>query len=114
MNNNIMSIDNLRLEIAILQEEVQSKNPGYANFIIPAIISGVNISNIGINNLNIINRNNNLSGVELNMNTNIKLKVPIEYTYFYEDEIVPVGTKFIVAFIGGNINDAHIIGRYYE
>ena len=41
-----------------------------------------------------------------------KLKVPKEYTYFYEGDVMPAGTKFIVAFIGGNINDIKIIGRY--
>lgn len=114
MNSNIMSIDNLRLEIAILKEDIKSKNPGSANFIIPVISSTTTDFTAGINNLNILNRNNNLSGVELNMNSDIKLKIPTEYTYFSEDDIIHAGAKFIVAFIGGNINDAQIIGRYYE
>jgi phage replication-related protein YjqB (UPF0714/DUF867 family) len=114
MNNNIMSIDNLRLEIAILQEDIQSKNPGYANFIIPAILPNPNAFTAGVNNSNILNRSNNLSGVELNMNANIKLKVPTEYTYFSDEDTISAGAKFIVAFVGGNINDAQIIGRHYE
>ena len=49
---------------------------------------------------------------EIEFKNVIKLKVPKEYTYFYEGDVMPAGTKFIVAFIGGNINDIKIIGRY--
>ena len=37
--SNELNIDNLRIEIAILQEEVIAANPGTAKFIIPAIMT---------------------------------------------------------------------------
>lgn len=114
-NYNDININNLRIEIAILQEDVQSSNPGSAKFKIPVIMTNDVIGHINTSNNNILNKvNGNLSASSINMEDTITLKIPTEYTYFYGSSIVPAGTKFLVAFIGGNINDMQIIGRYYN
>lgn len=112
MNRNIFDADRLRLEIAILQEDVLSSNPGIAKFKIPALLTEDTTMHIQTGNRNIVNKSNNLSSSSLNMESTIDLKIPTEYTYFYDEEIVPKGTKFIVAFIGANANDIKIVGRY--
>lgn len=114
MNINQLNIDNLRIEIAVLQENVSANNPGTAKFKIPVIMTEDTISHIaayGINN--IVNKKNaNISGYSINIEDTIDLKIPTEYTYFYGKKIVPAGTRFLVAFVGGNVNDIKIIGRY--
>lgn len=113
MNLNSFDFDRLRIEIAILQEDVLAKNPGVAKFKIPVIITEDTVSHIETSNSNIINRRNgNLSSSSINIENTIKLKIPTEFTYFYGKEIVPAGTRFLVAFVGGNINDIKIISRY--
>ena len=46
------------------------------------------------------------------MENTIEIKIPLEYTYFYDGYVIPAGTRFIVAYIGANVNDIKIIGRY--
>lgn len=105
MNNNNLNIDYLRIEIAILQEDVPSANPGRAKFKIPTIITE-NFSNM----MNM--RTNIMAGSTINIEDTITLNIPTEYTYFYGSDIVPAGTRFLVSFVGGNVNDIRIIGRY--
>lgn len=78
--------NHMRLEIAILQEKVKSYIPGYAKFKIPTLTE--------------------------NSDEIIEIYLPMEYTYFWGDQWVPEGTRFIVAMISANINDLKIIGRY--
>lgn len=113
MDMNYFENDRLRTEIAILQEDILAIAPGTAKFKIPAIMTEDVVAHISTGNKNILNkRNGNLSASAVNVKNTISLKVPLEYTYFYGSEIVPAGTRFIVAFIGANINDIKIIGRY--
>ena len=99
MNINSFNKDNLRLEIAVLQEDIDPKNPGTARFKIPTLLTEDTVASIQTANTNI--RENT-----------IDIKVPLEYTYFYDGYIIPKGTRFIVAYIGANVNDIKIIGRY--
>lgn len=113
MNINTFNKDSLRLELAILQEDVQSKNPGVAKFKIPTLFTENTVANIQTGNSNIRNKViGNLSNASVNLENTVDIKIPIEYTYFYEKDIVPKGTRFIIAYIGANINDIRIIGRY--
>lgn len=113
MNKNYIDMDRLRTEIAILQQDVNAKNPGYAEFKIPVIMTHDTVGYIDTSNKNIINRRNgNLSASAVNMEETITLYIPTEYTYFCGKNTVPAGTRFIVSFIGGNVNDIKIIGRY--
>lgn len=113
---NIFDTNHMRTEIAILQENIDSKNPGYAKFKIPVINSDDKVAHITTSNRNIMNKKaGNIKASAVNIENTITLRVPKEYTFFWPSDIVPAGTRFIVSFVGGNVNDIHIIGRYdYE
>ena len=107
---NVADKERLRLEIAILQEDVKASNPGTAKFKIPIIMTDMVIGQTVISNT--ILSKSNLRNTSVNISNTVDLFIPTEYTYFYGTDIVPKGTRFIVAFIGGNVNDIKIIGRY--
>lgn len=104
--------DNLRLEIAILQEDIKSQDPGEAKFKIPTIMTGDSVGNSNVVSKNSANKYEFRYKPNITYDDTITLKVPLEYTAFFGKRIVPKGTKFIVAFIGGDINNIKIIGRY--
>lgn len=111
-NQNFLNIDNLRLEIAILQEDIPSQSPSVHKFKIPVISTGEKIGSFNINQ-NTFNKKILKSSInKTTFDSTIELRVPKEYTVFYGADVIPKGTRFIVAFIGGNINDIKIIGRY--
>lgn len=111
MNNFVP--DNLRIEIAYLQEDIPSFIACKAKFKIPVIMTEGTVASLTTSNKNILNRRNgNLKGAPINLDDTIKLDVPLEYIYFYGAPIVPKNTRFMVAFVGGNINDIKIVGRY--
>ena len=87
--------DNLRIEIAILKEKIHAFIPEYGKFNIPAIMESKGVKNAS-------NEDNDF----------IWLYVPYEYTFAWGNEWIPAGTRFVVADIGGNVNDIRIIGRY--
>lgn len=111
---NYLDQDSLRVEIAILQDDIQSKNPGEARFVIPVLMGNDGLNAVYVSNRNLINKNSEMvSAINITeFSDTITLKVPIEYTYFYGSDIVPKGTRFLIAFVGGNYNDIKIIGRY--
>ena len=112
MNN--LDINHLRIEIAYLQEEIESANPPTkAKFKIPVIMTEDRVTSLVTSNKNILNRSNgNISGSPIHLDNTIELPVPLEYTYFYGADKVPKDTRFLVAFVGANVNDIKIIGRY--
>lgn len=112
MNN--LDINHLRIEIAYLQEEIESANPPTkAKFKIPVIMTEDRVTSLVTSNKNILNRSNgNISGSPIHLDNTIELPVPLEYTYFYGADKVPKGTRFLVAFVGANVNDIKIISRY--
>lgn len=112
-NQTYLDQDNLRLEIAILQEDVKSQDPGEANFKIPAIMTGEKIGTVYTPTKNSANKKiYKGAATKTTFDDEITLKIPLEYTAFFGKRIVPKGTKFIVAFIGGDINNIRIVGRY--
>ena len=112
MNN--LNIDHLRIEIAYLQEEILSSDPPKrAKVKIPVIMTEDRVTSLKTSNKNILNRSNgNISGSPINLDNTIELEVPLEYTFFYGAEKIPKETRFLVTFVGGNVNDIKIIGRY--
>ena len=44
----------------------------------------------------------------------LDLIIPKYLVMDYSDKYIPKGTKFIVCFIGGNINNCQLIGRCNE
>ena len=104
MNN--LNIDHLRIEIAYLQEEILSSDPPKrAKFKIPVIMTEDRVTSLKTSNKNILNRSNgNISGSPINLDNTIELEVPLEYTFFYGAEKIPKDTRFLVTFVGGNVN----------
>jgi hypothetical protein len=110
---NFFDINRMRIEIAVLQEDISRENPGTAKFKIPVIMTEDTVAHITTNNSNILNRTNgNLANAYVNIENTIDLYVPQEYTQYYDVDTIPAGTRFLVAFVGGNVNDIRIIGRY--
>ena len=112
--SNYTPSNTLRLEIAICQQDIDVYEPGVVDFIIPALVPDTISTRSYTPNYNIVNKNtiSTQSIGATSIDNIIKLKVPKEYTRWYGESIIPAGTRFIVAFIGANINDIRIIGRY--
>ena len=87
--------DNLRIEIAVLQEPIKAFIPGFAKFKIPALMSDQSRLN-----------------TQTSDDVYIELYVPYEYTFCWGSDIVAEGTRFLVASVGGNLNDMRVIGKY--
>lgn len=106
--------ETLRVEVAILQEDISATNPKTASFTIPALMTEEYKGRKYVNNYNIINKNKTgtPSVSTITIGNTVELYVPKEYTKWYGSIIIPKGTKFIVAFVGGDINSMRIIGRY--
>lgn len=111
-NQTYMAQDNLRLELAILQEDVKSQDPGSAKFKIPAIMTGDSVGSVHATSKNSANKKSYHGKSNATMDDTYTLEIPREYTAFCDKFIVPKGTKFIVAFVGGDINNIRIVGRY--
>ena len=111
-NQSYMAQDNLRLEIAILQEDIKSQDPGSAKFKVPTIMTGDDVGYNCASSKNSANKDIYRCKSTVTYDDTITLKVPLEHTAFFGKRIVPKGTKFIVAFIGGDINNIRIVGRY--
>lgn len=110
---NALYYDGGRIEIAVLQEDLDAKTAGWAKFKIPVVMTQDTVARVSASNFNILNkRNTTLSSAYINIENMIDLYVPQEYTYFTGLETIPAGTRFLVCFVGNNINDARIIGRY--
>jgi hypothetical protein len=113
-------------EIAISLEKSSIQNPTI-KFHIPVLMPTLGDSRIIETNiskqqtLNIINKNNNLNISSCTICNYIISTIPnylflkyntsIDNEYNFSQEF-PIGTKFIVIFIGGDINKARIIGLY--
>lgn len=108
-------LDDLRIEIAVLQHDIYAFSNTRARFKIPVIMTEDIVANLSISGNNIVNKTHgNMGSSSISINNTIELFVPIEYTSTMGVDIIPKGTKFIVAFVGANVNDAKIIGRYEE
>ena len=113
MNYQTDNFMDTRMEIAILQEDIDSQNPGIHKFTIPALITGTSLGTIYTMANNVANKTIlRTNAAVTNFDNTFSLRVPKEYTVFFGADIIPKGTKFIIACVGGNINDIRIIGRY--
>jgi hypothetical protein len=113
-NNNYTSSEGYTLEFAILQEDIPADQSTTANFKIPTLINTGTVAKVNTNTSTIRNKTTtNLTSASMNIKDTISLRVPMEYTYYWgTSKIIPAGTRFIVAYIGGNVNEIAIVGRY--
>ena len=101
---------------AILYETVNKyekqglKHPFYIKALVP-LESEIGRT-IDIQRNNIMNKD--LTGLSTNVMTSeitLDLYIPKNIIMDYPDKYIPKGTKFLVCFIGGNINNCQLIGR---
>ncbi len=111
--NNSIDSDRMRLEIAVLQEPVKLKNPVKGKFKIPVVMTQDNVSTVSKSTRNIQNKTSSKRVSSINADNYIEIDIPMCYRFFFSDKkSIPKDTKFIVAFIGGNVNDARIVSLY--
>ena len=112
-SNNALKIDNLRIEIAILQEDIDSRTQQLGKFKIPTVMINEKKGIIHTPSNNIRNTSSAISkSSSIKFNDHINLIVPYYLRIFYGKPKIPKGTKFLVSFTAGNINDGRIIGFY--
>ena len=90
-------------------ENPDIKHPFYIKALVP-LESEVGRT-IRIQRNNIMNKD--LTGLSTNVMTSeitLDIYIPKNIIMDYPDKYIPKGTKFLVCFIGGNINNCHLIG----
>lgn len=104
---------------AILYETVNKyekqgiKHPFYIKALVP--LEKEAGQTINIDKSNIYNKDLNwLSTYTMTSEITIDLFLPKYLMMDYPSKYIPKGTKFLVAFIGGNLNNCQIIGRCYD
>lgn len=112
-SNNTLPIDNMRIEIATLTEDIKSNNNKPGKFRIEAIMTKNDTGKVYVSNNNIRNSNTaNLKSSSINLNNFIELDIPSCFRILYGKNKIPKGTRFLVGFTGANLNDARIVGLY--
>lgn len=109
-----MVTNGLAIEFAVLQHDINKYAPGIATFYIKALSSKEGLLEkevVQTDNNNIVNNTNGLSIGKVELVSGIKLTVPLEIVRYFPTKIVPKGTVFLVAFVGGDLNKPTIIGR---
>jgi hypothetical protein len=104
---------------AILYETVDKyetqgvKHPFWIKALVP--LESESGRTININKSNIYNKDKTwLATYTMTSRRTIDLIIPKYILLDYPKKYIPKGTRFLVAFIGGNLNDPQIIGRCYE
>ncbi len=104
---------------AILYETIDKyeapniKHPFYIKALVP-LESEVGRT-ISVQRNNIINKDLTMLATEtMTSEITLDLIIPKYLVMDYSDKYIPKGTKFIVCFIGGNINNCQLIGRCNE
>lgn len=110
--------DLLRIEVGQLRENVNKYHPGIHPFYIEAIMPDQSIVDEPTPKPNVVRNlvNDNTTKPLIKTDTviqgsNIMIYVPREFTLSYPEKWIPKGTKFLVAFIGKDINNPRIVGR---
>lgn len=93
--------------------ETPKKHPFYIKALVPLEKEEGQV--ININKSNIYNKDLTwLSTYTMTSEITIDLFIPTYYINDYPEKYIPKGTKFLVGFVGGNINNVQIIGRCFE
>ena len=110
-NANSIDVDNLRIEIAVLDVTIESMKTKIGKFKIPALMKGSEESSY-VDNRNYTNRPNYVKSSYINNTDIFEIRIPTCYRLFFAGKKILKGTRFIVGFIGGDINCPKIIGLY--
>ena len=94
-------------------EEGDVKHPFFIKALVP--LEKEAGKTININKSNIYNKDRNwLATYSMTSEKTVNLVIPRYLKLDYPNEVIPKGTKFLVTFVGGNLNNCQIIGRCYE
>lgn len=113
-SSNGVNLNNLRIEIATLIEAVPLVNPVQGKFQISVIMTQNSTAITTASTRNIQNKSAGAQKTATVQNTNYMLiNIPMCFRVFFNNlSAIPVGTRFLVSFVGANVNDARIIGLY--
>lgn len=94
-------------------EEQGVKHPFFIPVLVP--LETEEGKTININKSNIYNKDLQwLSTYTMTSERTIDLYLPKYLMMDYPKKYIPKGTKFLVVFVGGNLNNCKIIGRCYD
>lgn len=119
MNNDyVEGVDLAYPQIAVLAEKCSKYSPGYRAFYIPALMGykGQSLSNdnrVPLNTSNLQNDNKNVGLNGYTLGSTIRLYIPqnvCAYAPADKHGIMHPGVKFLIVFVGGDINKPYIIG----
>lgn len=112
------SLDLKYIEIATLMSTCNKYRPGTQMFYIPSLVP---LQSQKSTTKKVINTTSNLQNTSADKQklgvknattgSTIAINVPKEHTRWYPEKYVPAGTKFLVAFTGGDITKPKIVGR---
>lgn len=112
--------DNINLdynEVGILTSVCNKYKPGYQTFYVQALnplnYKSNTVSTSSVSSSNIINAEKLKSG-KINIGSNIRIEMPKEVARQFPTKFIPPGTRFIISFLGGDINKPVVVGRDYD
>jgi hypothetical protein len=109
---NTVNQDYMRIEIATLVKDLEIISSDKGKFNIPVLMTNKDTTTVVSSNSNIVNTSSKKKS-KIDINDYIELSVPIAFKMFFtENKYIPKGTRFLVTFVGANVNDARIVGIY--
>lgn len=121
MENFYSDADLKYVEVAICLEDFYKYRPGFLRFAIPTMEPYMSKSVIednvhNINMTNVLNKYTDELNIKPVTDTNVfTIELPADVVYHADndkDGIVPAGEKFLIEFVGGDINNARFLERY--
>ena len=108
---NELNPDYLRLEIATLLKDVPLKSKIVGKFKINTVVQKYETNRKMTKTSNIYNKN--VSSATIESKDSIDIPIPVHMRIFFNNgKSIPKGTRFIVGFVGADINNARIIALY--
>ena len=112
--------DNLNLdytEVGILTSVCNKYKPGYQTFYVQALnplnYKSNTVSTAHASTSNSINANKPKAGT-INYGSNLRIELPKEVARQFPTKYIPPGTRFLISFLGGDINKPVVVGRDYD
>lgn len=104
-------------EVGILTSVCNKYKPGYQTFYVQALnpmnMKSAVKTKTQVRNPNIINKEAiSLGTVETG--SNILIEMPKEVVRNFPTKFIPPGTRFLISFLGGDINKPIVVGRDYD
>lgn len=104
-----MNYEYSTVEYAVLQQQVNKYFPGYAEFLLPCVPLAEELD-IPSPRQNSANKNDVFKTTKVVTSKTITLQIPKDIVRDYKEKFIPAGTRFIVTFVGNDLNKPRIIG----